>query len=414
MNNHNFQYKAYQGLLEGKITRLEYDTLVEKVGFLSRVGSTLKGLLSGGKEFKKGYDDKKYKDLLGKAQADLKDTVTQIRKFAEKVGVEDVEDLIQQSVAGILGAANVQPAAVARAITPAAAGASGGGDGGGGATTRGTVAVDNPDAAVDKGASVTKPEQAAASLAVAQGADEKKVDAAAKNPQKVLDDFAKYVSGKSKVDIDVTSKILNLLLKNGMLKSNVSITSESLRASTQSLILEQNGVVLGEISHSDVRRMLNLLNEASKKKPAASATPKTATPTTVATTTAVKAPTAGKGRSSGKMTAPPPKAAKPAPPPKAAKPAPPPKAAKPAPRAEPKSAPPPKAKPAESSSKQVNVPENLKTIVNKLEGQLKEKGVNKTNLVATLKVIDDYFLVKEGRVTQEVLVERWQRLAGIL
>jgi hypothetical protein len=72
-----------------------------------------------------------------------------------------------------------------------------------------------------------------------------------------------------------------------------------------------------------------------------------------------------------------------------------------------------KAKSGETPSKQVKVPGNLKKIVDELEGQLKEKGVNKTNLVATLQVIDDYFLVEEGRVTQEVLVERWQRLAGI-
>lgn len=93
MNKSTFEYKAYLGLLEGRITPQEHKTLINEIGFLKRLGAGIKSLFQAGGETVGGlktlYNNKNFQNLSKETEIEIKTSINQLRKLGTKLQVPD-------------------------------------------------------------------------------------------------------------------------------------------------------------------------------------------------------------------------------------------------------------------------------------------------------------------------------------
>ena len=214
----SYRYGAYQALLEEKITRNEYEMLVEAGGIIDKLVSKVKGFFGGigpGSEaFKKASSSKAFSSYLPQAQKGLKDIVDSLRKYAGSVEGIDVEQVVNETLMGLLNSVGTTPKEIDDAEKSAKSGESGGessaGTGAESGTTISTATINsNPAAAAALVADATgKPEEA-----VAAELEKKKPDIAA------LSSVLGNAIGKlTSVDGSVATKVVKALIDKGHLK----------------------------------------------------------------------------------------------------------------------------------------------------------------------------------------------------
>ena len=93
MNKSTLEYKAYLGLLEGKITSEERKVLINEIGFLKKLGVGIKSLFQAGGESLGGlktlYNNKKFKGLSAETEKEVTTSITQLRNIAKKLQIPD-------------------------------------------------------------------------------------------------------------------------------------------------------------------------------------------------------------------------------------------------------------------------------------------------------------------------------------
>jgi hypothetical protein len=93
MNKSTLEYKAYLGLLEGKITSEERKVLINEIGFLKKLGVGIKSLFQAGGESLGGlktlYNNKQFKGLSAETEKEITTSVTQLRKIGTKLQIPD-------------------------------------------------------------------------------------------------------------------------------------------------------------------------------------------------------------------------------------------------------------------------------------------------------------------------------------
>jgi len=214
----SYRYGAYQALLEEKITRNEYEMLVEAGGIIDKLVSKVKGFFGGigpGSEaFKKASSSKAFSSYLPQAQKGLKDIVDSLRKYAGSVEGIDVEQVVNETLMGLLNSVGTTPKEIDDAEKSAKSGESGGessaGTGAESGTTISTATINsNPAAAAALVADATgKSEEA-----VAAELEKKKPDIAA------LSSVLGNAIGKlTSVDGSVATKVVKALIDKGHLK----------------------------------------------------------------------------------------------------------------------------------------------------------------------------------------------------
>jgi len=226
----SYRYGAYQALLEEKITRNEYEMLVEAGGIIDKLVSKVKGFFGGigpGSEaFKKASSSKAFSSYLPQAQKGLKDIVDSLRKYAGSVEGIDVEQVVNETLMGLLNSVGTTPKEIDDAEKSAKSGESGGessaGTGAESGTTISTATINsNPAAAAALVADATgKPEEA-----VAAELEKKKPDIAALSSV-----LGNAIGNLTSVDGNVATKVVKALIDKGHLKleNGNSLTRRSL------------------------------------------------------------------------------------------------------------------------------------------------------------------------------------------
>jgi len=215
----SYRYGAYQALLEEKITRNEYEMLVEAGGIIDKLVSKVKGFFGGigpGSEaFKKASSSKAFSSYLPQAQKGLKDIVDSLRKYAGSVEGIDVEQVVNETLMGLLNSVGTTPKEIDDAEKAAKSGESGGetssaGTGAEPGTTISTATISsNPAAAAALVADATgKPEEA-----VAAELEKKKPDIAALSSV-----LGNAIGNLASVDGSVATKVVRALIDKGHLK----------------------------------------------------------------------------------------------------------------------------------------------------------------------------------------------------
>lgn len=215
----SYRYGAYQALLEEKITRNEYEMLVEAGGIIDKLVSKVKGFFGGigpGSEaFKKASSSKAFSSYLPQAQKGLKDIVDSLRKYAGSVEGIDVEQVVNETLMGLLNSVGTTPKEIDDAEKSAKSGESGGetSSAGTGAETGTTISTatisSNPAAAAALVADATgKPEEA-----VAAELEKKKPDIAALSSV-----LGNAIGNLASVDGSVATKVVRALIDKGHLK----------------------------------------------------------------------------------------------------------------------------------------------------------------------------------------------------
>ena len=255
MNDVTLRYKLYEAAIETGISSNQYHELMTE-GVLDWVKDALTSI-SAGKEMagdlKNMFKDKKNQIIYKKATEEIQKSVAELFKAGAAAGVEK-DQLKDWLLAGIN-----KMTEDAAAAAPAAEKSSGKSD---------TVAVSTPQAAVEKGAPVQSVEQLAASASASVAAETgkqvepEKVEAAAKKPEAFIDELVKK-SGVS--DKELVKKIVKALLDKRLIKSQVSITAENKQKSNK-LILRSNEKILGEINLDYVKSVQKVLLEGPIKQ----------------------------------------------------------------------------------------------------------------------------------------------------
>ena len=211
----SYRYGAYQALLEEKITRNEYEMLVEAGGIIDKLVSKVKGFFGGigpGSEaFKKASSSKAFSSYLPQAQKGLKDIVDSLRKYAGSVEGIDVEQVVNETLMGLLNSVGTTPKEIDDAEKSAKSGeTSSAGTGAETGTTISTATISsNPAAAAALVADATgKPEEA-----VAAELEKKKPDIAALSSV-----LGNAIGNLASVDGSVATKVVRALIDKGHLK----------------------------------------------------------------------------------------------------------------------------------------------------------------------------------------------------
>lgn len=93
MNKSTLEYKAYLGLLEGKITPQEHKTLINEIGFLKKLGAGIKSLFQAGGEAMGGlktlYNNKNFQNLSKETEKEIMTSINQLRKLGTKLQIPD-------------------------------------------------------------------------------------------------------------------------------------------------------------------------------------------------------------------------------------------------------------------------------------------------------------------------------------
>lgn len=249
MNEASFKYTAYKALLEGEITREQYEFITE-AGLASRI---IKSLKAAGGALTKTYKDEAYKDIQEYASQQLQKIVKQIYQAGAKAGQDKSQ--IDPVVSMILNQALVDskienPAMVFRALekNPEAleavsepSAASSGGEGGSAGTTITTDTLkSNPQVTAALAASVLPDKKDAIEAAVEKG---KEI-----SPDFFYEGLAKRASENTGVKEEVAHKIVMALVDAGRIKMSAKL--ETMLESTKTrrsgnVILERWQVLAG-------------------------------------------------------------------------------------------------------------------------------------------------------------------------
>lgn len=244
MNEASLKYTAYKALLEGDITREQYDFITE-AGLVSRI---IKSLKAAGGAAAKTYKDETYIDVQQYASQQLQKIVKQIYQAGAKAGQD--KDQIAPVVAMILNQAMVDskienPALVFRAldknpealeaVSEPSAASSGGESSSVGTTITTDMLKSNPRVTAALAAAVLPDKKDAIEAAVKKG---KKI------PSKFLyTGIAALASKSTGVNEDVALKIVTALVDAERLKASDSIEIE---AQLESVRTRHSGNVIFE------------------------------------------------------------------------------------------------------------------------------------------------------------------------
>lgn len=120
MNKSELKYKAYLGLLEGKINSKEHKTLIREISFLGKLATGLKSLAKAGGtafgNFKRMYNDENFKALSAKIGKQIQSSADEIRGLGGKLEIP--EEQINFMLTKILtSAAGIKPQTLTQAAT---------------------------------------------------------------------------------------------------------------------------------------------------------------------------------------------------------------------------------------------------------------------------------------------------------
>jgi hypothetical protein len=235
MNESSLKYAAYKALLEGDITRGQYEFITE-AGLVSRI---IKSLKSAGGAAAKTYKDEAYNDAQEYASQQLQKIVKQIYQAGTKAGQKKEE--IDPIIAMILNQAMVDskienPALVFRALEkspealeavsePSAASSS--------ATGGGTTVVTTNSIAANPGVAAALAAGPAGSSAADAAADAEK---SKKNTKDILKAWIDGIVTGTGVEEKKTKKIAKALLDGEHIKIDLSSLAESLRRMRRALV----------------------------------------------------------------------------------------------------------------------------------------------------------------------------------
>jgi len=235
MNESSLKYAAYKALLEGDITRGQYEFITE-AGLVSRI---IKSLKSAGGAAAKTYKDEAYNDAQEYASQQLQKIVKQIYQAGAKAGQKKEE--IDPIIAMILNQAMVDskienPALVFRALEkspealeavsePSAASSS--------ATGGGTTVVTTNSIAANPGVAAALAAGPAGSSAADAAADAEK---SKKNTKDILKAWIDGIVTGTGVEEKKTKKIAKALLDGEHIKIDLSSLAESLRRMRRALV----------------------------------------------------------------------------------------------------------------------------------------------------------------------------------
>ena len=224
----SYRYGAYQALLEEKITRNEYEMLVEAGGIIDKLVSKVKGFFGGigpGSEaFKKASSSKAFSSYLPQAQKGLKDIVDALRKYAGSVEGIDVDQVVNETLMGLLNSVGTTPKEIDDAEKAAKSGESGGesSSAGTGAESGETVTLNNPSTQMTLVRAAAQ-----ATGADPKAAEEKAGDMSADAVQDaVMKGFAKSAG----VDFEKTKDIIDYITKNKLLKAESFMGTETVNS----------------------------------------------------------------------------------------------------------------------------------------------------------------------------------------
>lgn len=95
MNKSTLEYKAYTGLLEGKITAQEHKTLINEFGFLTQLGASLKSLKQAGSQawggLKTLYNNNAFKNLSVETEKEVSASIKKLRDIGKKLEIPEEE-----------------------------------------------------------------------------------------------------------------------------------------------------------------------------------------------------------------------------------------------------------------------------------------------------------------------------------
>ena len=95
MNKSTFEYKAYTGLLEGKITSQEHKTLINEFGFLKQLALSLKSLQQAGSEafggLKTLYNNNAFQQFSSATEKEITASFKKFRDIGKKLGVSEAD-----------------------------------------------------------------------------------------------------------------------------------------------------------------------------------------------------------------------------------------------------------------------------------------------------------------------------------
>lgn len=256
MNESSLKYTAYKALLEGEITRDQYDFITE-AGLVSRI---IKSLRAAGGAAAKTYKDEAYNDAQQYASQQLQKIVKQIYQAGAKAGQDKSQ--IDPIVAMILNQAMVDskienPALVFKALekspeaievvsepSSSAASSGEGGSSGGAPLTPDTI-KSNPEVAAAVAAAVLPDKKEQIVAAVEKG---KKIP-----PDFIYNAIAANASEKTGVKKEVAQKIVMALVdaKRLTVSANIETVLESIRTRRSgNVIFERWQVLAGFRSES--------------------------------------------------------------------------------------------------------------------------------------------------------------------
>lgn len=220
MNKSTLEYKAYLGLLEGKIDENEHKRLLKEIGFLSKLGTSLKSLAkAGGTIFgnvKRIYNDENFKALSAKIGKQIEASTQEIKDLGQKLEIP--EDQVNFMIAKLIAAAaGIKPQTLTQVATnkPPAQKKDEGGEGS--SAEPGSIPVAEPASGTK--VSTDNISALAGVLADLSGQQrEKTVADANKNKAdavKFIDVTSKLVSRATKVKPEVVKKIITVLIDKG-------------------------------------------------------------------------------------------------------------------------------------------------------------------------------------------------------
>jgi len=207
MNKAALDYKLYQFMLEGNITSLQRQQLVE-VGFLDKVKSWLGGGVDVGKSLGKAIADKAHQRQFDSAKNDITKGVEELKGVAQKAGISDGD--VALFLKGVLDGAGAPAAAeIANAKPNNDAGTDEGKAGGSGIKPGTPIDPSKQEEAVPTIAAAAAEASGQDAEKAKEQASEKKVDVP--KASKVL---AAAVAKQAKADPGLATKVIDWLLQN--------------------------------------------------------------------------------------------------------------------------------------------------------------------------------------------------------
>lgn len=281
MNISAAKFKAYKGLIEGKISKAEYELIVEKIGFFDQLKTGFSALMSD--EEGGTYATRYFEKITSQAVNDLKSDLEKIDKIADKLFADEStkQDLKNKFVGMVVGALGVTPEKLQRAAT-------------------GQQASDSPESVRQKKVTIARnqpisapentsepaadsPEGRAtlALVAAVENKPQEKVISAAEERKikfdaaiaKLYDDTAK----ETKQSKDDVKKVIDFMYQNKLLTTgysrdvnkNILLLSENLRrgVNSQRVLFERWQILAGLKQILQEGEFVDLIkNEIEKKK----------------------------------------------------------------------------------------------------------------------------------------------------